>query len=510
MKMEYKHRSWWPLYILYTLLAFCVLRFGIAATSYSMHWRPDYDTNIYFLIGRGWVESVLPYVQLSDLKGPFVFLQCGLGSMLSPDSFLGVCILQAPLIGLGVLYACKSAALFVGRSLGMVVSGFLFVYLWYFGVHPSATVLTLQYISLYHVLDSMMKGESLGRWPVYAMGVFVGIVLLIKFNLVAFWVPMGLYALWGREWRRNACLLLAGVSTVLLPAGAGMAWAGMLEACWQEYILVAVRYGGTGAGHSALLQCNWELLAEMLPKHFQKVDVPIVQAVCGGLQLFVWLVLPRLVRIARVRSYYAVLGGCFLLCLVAIFGGQYHYEHYYYSFLPFVLLSLVAGVGVLRRLRCTPKAPLVRAAGVLLPVLLTIFTMAHALYTQARRAHNGSGAICHSSQSLVKLLQGSSFICVEPYSCLHFYRLTGTIPPIRHFIPQMIPNGTRKHRQEVLNCLQNHHVRFVVCTIEHKENTEALIVESGLPYARVPLNPPDFPPCLPVTDQSLFCLYERR
>ncbi|MBQ1961270.1 MAG: hypothetical protein II349_07080, partial [Akkermansia sp.] len=175
--------SWWALYLFYTLLAFCVIRYGVTALSESMHLRPDYDANVYHIIGRGWMEGALPYVGLSDLKGPLVFLQCGVGSLLAPDSFLGVSILHAMVVGLGLVYAGKCAALFVGRTAAMAIGGILFVYTLYFRVHPSVSVLTLQYISLYAVLRSMIDGVRCRGWVWCATGAFVALVLLFKFNL---------------------------------------------------------------------------------------------------------------------------------------------------------------------------------------------------------------------------------------------------------------------------------------------------------------------------------------
>ena len=69
----------WGVWLLFSLLSFAAIRWGIAALSESMHLRPDYDANIYHIIGSAWLrgESV-PYVGLSDIKGPLIFLECGL------------------------------------------------------------------------------------------------------------------------------------------------------------------------------------------------------------------------------------------------------------------------------------------------------------------------------------------------------------------------------------------------------------------------------------------------
>ena len=46
------------------------------------------------------MQGGLPYVDLADLKGPLVFLFHGIAALLTPGSFLGACLLHAPLVGL--------------------------------------------------------------------------------------------------------------------------------------------------------------------------------------------------------------------------------------------------------------------------------------------------------------------------------------------------------------------------------------------------------------------------
>lgn len=502
---------WWPVYVFYTLMAFCVIRYGFTALSESMHLRPDYDANVYHIIGRGWMEGVLPYVGLSDLKGPLVFLQCGLGSLLAPDSFLGVSIVHAMVVGLGLLYACKSAALFVGRQAGMAIGGILFVYTLYFSVHPSVTVLTLQYISFYAVLRYAVQGGGYSGWQAYACGVFAGVALLLKFNLVVFWLPVGVTMLvCGHGWRRLA-EMLAGFATVMVPAVVYMGCVGMLAACWQEYVLTAVEYGSVGVEQSAIVQRGWRLLAQVVPDHLYLAAPEWICAIAGALLILPWLVLPRLVSLRHPGVYYGVMGGCFVLGVFALFGGEHHFLHYYFSFLPYVGLSLVAWVVLLRRMKIWRRFRYgVCGAGMLLPFAVVAVAVLLPRYVDACKPEKGLAESRQATAALVQLLQGQRFLCTEAAPCIYLYRLAKTTPPIRHFVPQMTPQGQMLHRQEMRHCLRVDKPRYVVCTARGVGDTEALIAESGTPYRRVELRPPHFPPYPATADYAPFCLYELR
>lgn len=502
---------WWLIYVFYTLLAFCVIRYGFTALSESMHLRPDYDANVYHIIGRGWMEGVLPYVGLSDLKGPLVFLQCGLGSLLMPDSFLGVSFIHAMVVGLGLLYAGKGAALLVGRPAGLAIGGILFVYTLYFSVHPSVTVLTLQYISFYYVLRHAVRGGGYSGWQAYACGAFVGLALLLKFNLVVFWLPIGVALLTDGKWWRRLVQMLAGFATVMLPAVVYMGCEGMLAACWREYVLTAVEYGSVGMQKSAIVQSGWRLLAQVVPDHVYLAAPEWFCALAGALLILPWLALPRLVSMRHPGVYYGVFGGGFVLGVLAIFGGEYHFLHYYFSFLPYVGLSLVAWVMLLRRLEVWRRIQRwTRRGGMLLPFAVVAVAVLLPRYVGACKPEKGLAESRQATASLVQRLQGHVFLCTEADTGIYLYRLANAIPPILHFVPQMTPQGHELHRREMLHCLRTVKPHYLVCSVHGESATDALIAESGTSYRKVELCPPHFPSYPSTADYAPFCLYERR
>ncbi|MCD8012189.1 MAG: hypothetical protein LUG99_03270 [Lachnospiraceae bacterium] len=58
-----------------------------------VRYTPDGDYSIFYVVGRGWLNGDLPYVQIFDHKGPLIFLIYMLGQMIG-DS-LGIYLFQA-------------------------------------------------------------------------------------------------------------------------------------------------------------------------------------------------------------------------------------------------------------------------------------------------------------------------------------------------------------------------------------------------------------------------------
>ena len=123
METRPSNKECWLVYLFGTLVSFVIMRCGFSPSSMSMHLRPEYDLNIYYLIGQGWMQGRLPYVEFADLKGPLVFLLHGLGSLLTPGSFLGAACWKRHWWGLACCLLTAPYAYFCPLRLLSVCSG---------------------------------------------------------------------------------------------------------------------------------------------------------------------------------------------------------------------------------------------------------------------------------------------------------------------------------------------------------------------------------------------------
>ncbi len=505
----------WGIWLFFSLLSFAAIRWGFTALSESMHLRSDYDANIYHIIGSAWLRGeAVPYVGLSDIKGPLIFLECGLGSLLTPGSFAAVALMNALMAGLGLLYACRTAQLFLSRGGALALTGVLFLYTIYFSVHPSVTVLTLQSITLYWLMRWAVTGQEFGGGRLFALGAFAAMALVLKFNLAAFWGPIGLLALVAERRRgilRSLCFMAGGVATVLLPFLVWFGQAGALEALWEEYVMTTVLYGSVPFSESAIVRQHVLLLAQMMPDHLA-MSAPAALTVPAGLILALpWVALARVTRLRHPRAVMGTLAASFLLCIYAVLGGKWHFLHYFFTFLPWGLLSLIT-----LALWCAPHVGkklrrLAMAAGWLMPFAVCGAVMMVPWYVNQYKPEKGLEQWRQSTRMMVDLLQEADrdFLCIDAQKLLHLYRLTEACPPLKHFIPQMTAQGQQGHEEEMVTCIRIRKPYYLVGTRGLEEKMEELTRKAGVDYVPLDLRQMGFPETPPTADNPPMILWKR-
>lgn len=424
-----------------------------------MHLRPEYDLNIYHLIGQGWMQGLLPYVHLSDLKGPLVFLLHGLGASLTPGSFLGACLLESFLVGVGILYAYRSARLFMSPLIALGAIGIYSVALWYFSLHPAETVWVLQQVAVYYLLSWGVRGEVPRGGQQLVLGGSAAAVLLLKFNLSVFWGPVCLWAMFaaGRGWWRALLWQVAGALMVLGPFLLYFYAHGALACFWQEYVSVAVQYGETAWATSALATRGWQLAAELVPLHLHQAVPEWLAAMLGWLSLVPSILLPFC--LPRHSRWWcgAVLGAAFVLLVLANYMSEHCYIHYSFVFFIYWLAGIIAVAHYARKWILLP------AACVLLGGLG--FTAGLPLAVMYLKPNNGNAEMRAASAGLAEHISrhaGAELVVLDTQGALHFHRLTGTLPMKPHFIPSMIPGGSEQHRAELAECIRDKKPRYLV------------------------------------------------
>lgn len=470
-------------YLLGSLFAFLVMRYGFCASSASMHLRADYDLNIYYLIGNGWMRGLLPYVDLTDLKGPLVFLMHGLGSLMTPGSFLGICILNALVVGVGMLFAYKTARLFLPVASAAAVICCYVYFLLYFAGHPAEMVWSMQHVLLYFFLRKAVVSDfCLGRGHYFYMGASAAAVLLIKFNLVAFWIPFCLYAVCAGRWRAM-CWQFLGAVVVFLPFIGYFWWLGALAEMWHEYVVTACSYGRVDWSECALCSKNFELFRGMMPYHLYKVVPAWILAIPGCIPCLLWPLLWFQKAASPGRTALLLLLAAFVLQAYASYSGWYDFLHYAFVFHPFCLLSLVC---VARWLRGAPRLTLGFGLCVMMGVLLT--SVGLPLYVQQYRSFNGNPQIREASAQVVRWMQERPLhdVCVlDAQKLLHLYRLSGRLPGIKHFVPPLVAQGERMREDEMVAYISRHQPAFLIGSVWHSGKEAALIARAGGKYRRV-------------------------
>ena len=229
-----------------------VLALTVATTSSPLYatnfWT---DSNLYFTIGRGMLEGLMPYRDLFDHKGPLIFLLYALGALVSDTSFFGVFLLEAASLAAMLFFAQRTVALYGRGRLTLAaipLTAVVTVCATAFNQGGSAEEFCLPALSLalYCALRRMREGEACRRPArLYAaFGAAMGWVFSIKYTDCGLFFGLGLalllYDVRVRGVRRaiaSGLWMLLGMAAVVLPIGAYLAVSGVLDDMIQVYFI---------------------------------------------------------------------------------------------------------------------------------------------------------------------------------------------------------------------------------------------------------------------------------
>ena len=229
-----------------------VLALSIATTSSPLYaanfWT---DSNLYFTIGRGMTEGLMPYRDLFDHKGPLIFMIYALGALVSDTSFLGVFLLEVLSLTAMLFFAWQTVRLY-GRGwitlLVIPLTALLTCTCTAFNQGGSAEEFCLPALSLalYAALARMRMGEDCKNpWKLHAaFGAAMDWVFAIKYTDCGLFFGLA-FAVLLYEWRMrgfgrafaSGLWMLAGMGVIVLPLGAYLALHGVLDETIQVYFI---------------------------------------------------------------------------------------------------------------------------------------------------------------------------------------------------------------------------------------------------------------------------------
>ncbi len=176
--------------ILYFLLLSAIILLFASPTSPLFAISRDGDLNWFYMAGRAWAEGLLPYTDFTDSKGPFFLLVYALAYLISPESHMGVWLLEIPIICASYLGIYLITGLFIQERRWRLIattlwSLFLFSPAYYAITRPEEFCLSTLIFSLYVLLHSL-RGDTTPKqalWHSLILGAGIGACFLCKFNL---------------------------------------------------------------------------------------------------------------------------------------------------------------------------------------------------------------------------------------------------------------------------------------------------------------------------------------
>lgn len=223
------------------------------------------DVNIFFTLGKGMFRGRLPYVDLLEQKGPYIFLLTGVGYLLSKDSFYGYFLFECLSIFFFVYYIRKTVCLYTKTCpwwllpllSGAVVSSKSFVH----GGSIEELSMGILAYAIYSLLCFLRQGskERMSLATIFWNGIWAGILLWSKFTLSGLylaWISVVLaVCLWrrkGKDFLMSVGVFLAAVLLTTIPWLIYFGWHHAIGDWLKVYVWNNI-FGYTSGGESSVL-----------------------------------------------------------------------------------------------------------------------------------------------------------------------------------------------------------------------------------------------------------------
>lgn len=184
-------------YAIYTgLILYGLLIMLFATKSSPLYILNDwYDANAYFTMGKSLMNGLVPYKDVFDHKGPFLYFIYGVGYLLNNNGFLGVFILQVIAMSITLIFCFKIAKIYslsrcasfmtaIIVPIGILSNGFYMFNNDFGGGSPDEFVIPLFSISLYMIIKLFKEQNILKSKPLYwlTIGILSSFIFQLKFS----------------------------------------------------------------------------------------------------------------------------------------------------------------------------------------------------------------------------------------------------------------------------------------------------------------------------------------
>lgn len=253
-------------YIIYTSLVLYSLSMMLFATKSSPFYVLNdwYDANAYFTMGKSLMNGLVPYKDVFDHKGPFLYFIYGVGYLLNNNSFWGVFILQVVAMSITLIccfkisqiYNLSRCASFIATiivPIAILSNGFYMLGNDFGGGSPDEFVIPLFSISLYLIIKLFKEQNILKSKPLYwlTIGVMSSLIFQLKFShlsvVLGLIFPILFYLMIKNFYNfiKNFFMLLAGFIIGLTPYILYALITNSLKDFLQTYIVFNKIYAST-------------------------------------------------------------------------------------------------------------------------------------------------------------------------------------------------------------------------------------------------------------------------
>lgn len=178
----------------YLVAAGFLLLFFATRSSFFYPCNDWNDANSYFSVGKALFNGKMPYRDVFDQKGMYLYFLYGLAYLVSHTTFAGVFLLEGILAAFDLFGICRILMLYVKRGTALVLSPLVLAVIvssrsFYWGGSAEEVCFPFLVWGLYLALDyfkNRYPGEAMDTWRIFAGGLLAGMVANIKFTVLGF------------------------------------------------------------------------------------------------------------------------------------------------------------------------------------------------------------------------------------------------------------------------------------------------------------------------------------
>ena len=187
--------------IIYIVLFLATLVISYFAVCYSTFYNSsllNYDSSVFYLIGRGIKNGYIPYKELADHKGIYIFFVNYLGALLLEKKFIGIFVVNLLINYFYVISLYKIVSLFFQNkiiSIMTALTSFVLATSYFFcqgGMKCETMLMPIVMYTYYIYLQHLTSGtkECFERRKVFMVGIGIGITLFTKANISICFLPI--------------------------------------------------------------------------------------------------------------------------------------------------------------------------------------------------------------------------------------------------------------------------------------------------------------------------------
>lgn len=422
------------------------------------------DVNVYYTIGKGLFFDKIPYKDLFDHKGPIIFFIYGFGYLLSPNSFLGMYILESISLFVSLYFIFKLSKLFLNRiwsfSIACFFPALLFPYIG-FGGSAEEFILPFMFISLYFFINYFYSNSILHKSKImFIHGIMIGITFFIKLNIIVFWffplLAIALILLFNKEFKSfiyNFFALVLGLLSVCILVVGYFLLNHAFSDFYEGYFVLNSKYSAVNqfSLHSVLSRVYVIFRNHLLSSFFVVVGV-----------LFFSFGIPFKHKIAKVSIIVT-----FVLLLLLLFTSQAVILYYYIIYLVFAPLGLIALVLLLNKYfsLSTLNIKILSLTIICVSLVLSI-TEKKLFYYSFSDLYHRQNVFVTPQMVLAEAISSStdkSLLCVGFNYHIDIFSLAEIVPNVKYFFtPNILYDYYPSLFEEQMSYIDKQLIQFVV------------------------------------------------